>query len=329
MIGRREFIAGLGSAAGWPLAARAQQTAPKVRQIGVLTNLAADDPETLSRIGAFLQRLQELGWTDGRNVRIEYRWSAGDPGRNAKFATELVGLAPDAIVATGVPSLDPLMRATRTVPIVFVQVTDPVGAGVVESLARPGGNVTGFTNAEYGMSGKWLELLKVIAPGVRRVAVLRDTTAAGIGMFAAIQTVAPSLGVVLRPLGMANLSEIERMVATFAREPNGALIVTAGGLSIIHRDPIIALAARHRLPATYGLRPFITAGGLLSYGANTIEPYRGAAGYVDRILKGEKPGDLPVQTPNKFELVINLKTAKALGLTIPETLLATADEVIQ
>jgi ABC-type uncharacterized transport system substrate-binding protein len=327
---RREFITLLGGVAtAWPLAARAQQTAAKVRRIGVLTNLASDDPESLSRIGAFLQGLQELGWTDGRNVRIDYRWGVGDPARNAKYAAELVALAPDVILATGAPTVEPLMRATRTVPIVFVQMTDPVGGGAVESLARPGGNATGFTNAEYGMSGKWLELLKEIAPGVKRAAVLRDINPTGIGQFAAIQAVAPSLGVALRPLGAGNVGEIERMVAAFAREPNGALIVTPSGLSIVHRDPIIALAARHRLPAIYGLRAFVTDGGLISYGANAIEPYRGAVGYVDRILKGEKPGDLPVQAPNKFELVINLKTAKALGLEVPPTLLARADEVIE
>jgi putative ABC transport system substrate-binding protein len=262
-------------------------------------------------------------------VRIDYRWSAGDPERNTKYVAELVTLAPDAILATGLPILEPSMRATRTVPIVFVQVADPVGAGVVESLARPGGNATGFTNAEYSMSGKWVELLKAIAPRVRRAAVLRETGPGGIAMFAAIQTVASSLSVVVRPIGVSNLGEIERMVAAFAREPNGALIVTPSALSIVQREPIVALAARHRLPAIYGLRAFISAGGLISYGADTIEPYRGAAGYIDRILKGEKAGDLPVQAPNKFELVINLKTAKALGLTIPETLLATADEVIQ
>ena len=327
---RREFITLLGgAAAAWPLAARAQQPAAKVRRIGVLTNLASDDPESLSRIGAFLQGLQELGWTDGRNVRLEYRWGAGDADRNARYAAELVALAPAVILATGSPTVEPLIRATRTVPIVFVQMTDPVGAGVVESLARPGGNATGFTNAEYGMSGKWLELLKEIAPGVRRAGVLRDTNVTGIGMLAAIQAVAPSLGVELSPLGAHTVGEIERTVAAFARGSNGALIVTPSGLAIVHRDLIITLAARHRLPAIYGLRAFVTAGGLISYGADAIEPYRGAAGYVDRILKGEKPADLPVQAPTRYETVVNLKTAKALGLTIPETLLATADEVIQ
>ena len=328
-IRRRELIAALGAAAAWPLAARAQQPAAKLPRIGVLTNLASDDPESLSRIGAFLQRLQELGWTDGRNVRIDYRWGAGDPDRNAKYAAELVALAPAVILATGSPTVEPLMRVSRTVPIVFVQVTDPVGAGVVESLARPGGNATGFTNAEYGMSAKWLELLKEIAPGVRRAAVLRDTTTAGIGQLAAIQAMAPSLGVELSPLSARNVGEIERTIAAFARGSNGALIVTPSGPAIVHRDLIITLAARHRLPAVYGLRAFVTAGGLISYGADAIEPYRGAAGYVDRILKGEKPADLPVQAPTKFELVINLKTAKALGLTVPDKLLSLADEVIE
>ena len=325
---RREFIAGLGSAAVCPVVARAQQ-GDRVRRIGVVMPFGENDPEGKLRYSAFTQVLAGLGWTDGRNVRIDYRWSAGDPERNTKYVAELVTLAPDAILATGLPILEPLMRATRTVPIVFVQVADPVGAGVVESLARPGGNATGFTNAEYSMSGKWVELLKAIAPRVQRAAVLRETGPGGIAMFAAIQTVAPSSSVVVRPIGVGSLGEIERMVAAFAREPNGALIVTPSALSIVHREPIVALAARHRLPAIYGLRAFISAGGLISYGADSIEPYRGAAGYIDRILKGEKAGDLPVQAPNKFELVINLKTAKTLGLTIPETLLATADEVIQ
>ena len=328
MIKRREFITLLGGAAASPFAARAQQPTAKPR-IGVLTNLGSDDPDSLSRIGAFLQGLQELGWTDGRNVRIDYRWSAGDPERNARYAAELVALAPAVILATGLPSVEPLMRVTRTVPIVFVQMTDPVGAGVVESLARPGGNVTGFTNLEFGMGGKWLELLKEIAPGVRRVGILRDTNASGIGLLAAIQGVAPTFQIGLNPLGARTLSEIERAVMAFARGPDGALIVLPSGLTLVHRDSIIALVARHRLPTVYGLRPFVTSGGLISYGADTIEPYRGAAGYVDRILKGEKSADLPVQAPNKYELVINLKTAKALGLEMPPTVLARADEVIE
>jgi putative tryptophan/tyrosine transport system substrate-binding protein len=324
---RRAFISLIGGAvAAWPVAARGEQ---RMRRIGVLNTLTVEDAAANARYGAFLQGLQQAGWSIGRNVQVETRWAAGDADRLRTYSAELVALAPDVILATGSPTVEPLMRATRTVPIVFVQMTDPVGGGAVESLARPGGNATGFTNAEYGMSGKWLELLKEIAPGVKRAAVLRDTNPTGIGQFAAIQAVAPSLGVALRPLGAGNLGEIERMIAAFAREPNGALIVTPSGLSIVHRDPIIALAARHRLPAIYGLRAFVTDGGLISYGANAIEPYRGAAGYVDRILKGEKPGDLPVQAPNKFELVINLKTAKALGLEVPPTLLARADEVIE
>ena len=326
---RREFIAGLGGAAAWPLAARAQQPPARVRRIAVLTNLASDDPESLTRIGAFLQGLQELGWTDGRNVRIDYRWSAGDPEGNAKYAAELIALAPAVILATGLPTVEPLMRATRTVPIVFVQVPDPVGAGVVESLARPGGNATGFTNLEYGLSAKWLELLKEIAPGVRRAGFLRDTTATGMALLGALQSVASFFRVELTPLNARSVGEIEGAITAFARGSNGGLIVMPTGLAIGHRDLVIALAARHRLPAVYALRPFVTTGGLISYGPDSIEPYRGAASYVDRILKGEKPADLPVQNPTKYELVINLKTVKALGLEIPPTLLARADEVIE
>jgi putative ABC transport system substrate-binding protein len=295
----------------------------------VLTNLASDDPDSLTRIGAFLQSLQELGWTDGRNVRIDYRWSAGDQERNTKYAAELIALAPAVILATGLPAVEPLMRASRTVPIVFVQVPDPVGAGVVENLAQPGGNATGFTTLEYGQSAKWLELLKGIAPLVRRAGFLRDTNASGMAMLGALQSVAPSLGVELTPLNARTVGEIERTITAFARGSNGGLIVMPTGLAVVHRDLIIALATRYRLPAIYAFRLFVPAGGLISYGPDSIEPYRGAAGYVHRILKGEKPADLPVQAPTKYEMVINLKTAKALGLTIPETLLATADEVIQ
>jgi putative ABC transport system substrate-binding protein len=326
MIRRREFIAGLGGAAAFPALVRAQQP---IRRIGVLTNLASDDPDSLTRIGAFLQGLQELGWTDGRNVRIDYRWSAGDPERNTKYAAELIALAPAVILATGLPAVEPLIRASRTVPIVFVQVPDPVGAGVVESLAQPGGNATGFTNLEYGQSAKWLELLKGIAPVVRRAGFLRDTNATGMALLGALQTAAPSFGVELTALNARTVGEIERTITGFARGSNGGLIVMPTGLAIVHRDLVIALAARHRLPAIYPFRLFVTAGGLISYGPDSIEAYRRAAGYVDRILKGEKPADLPVQAPTKFEFVINLKTAKTLGLTIPETLLATADEVIQ
>ena len=327
---RRGFITLLGGAAvAWPLAAHAQQ-AGGMRRIAVMTNLASDDPEEQARNAAFLQELQQLGWTVGRNVRIDYRWGAGDADRNRRNAAELVALAPDVIVATGSPTLEPLLQTTRTVPIVFVQVVDPVGAGFVESLARPGGSTTGFTNFEYGTSAKWLELLKEMAPGMRTAAVLRDSaSAAGIGQLAAIQAVAPSLGVELRPFGVREVGEIERTVTAFARSPNGGLIVTPSGLSIVHHKSIIALAARYRLPAAYGMRLFVADGGLISYGPDSIDPYRRAAGYVDRILKGEKPAELPVQGPTKYELVINMKTAKALGLDVPPSLLARADEVIE
>jgi putative tryptophan/tyrosine transport system substrate-binding protein len=312
---RREFITLLGgAAAAWPLAARAQQP-ERMRRIGVLMSLTADDPEGQVRLTAFLQGLQQLGWTDGRNVRIDTRWGAGDADRSRGYAAELVALAPDVILASGTSTMGPLLRATRTVPIVFTQVTDPVGAGFVDSLARPGGNATGFTLSEYGSSGKWLELLKEIAPRVTRAAVLRDPDmAAGSGQLGAIQSVAPSFGVELSPVNVRDAPEIERAVAAFARGSNGGLIVSASGLAIVHRDLIITLAARHRLPAVYFARYFVTGGGLISYGSDNIDPHRRAAGYVDRILKGERPTDLPVQAPTKYELVINLKTAKALGL---------------
>jgi putative ABC transport system substrate-binding protein len=330
VIGRRQFISALGGAAAtWPLAARAQQ-GESMRRIGVLTNLATGDPEDQTRNAAFLQGLQQLGWTVGRNVRIDYRWGAGDADRNRRNVTELAALAPDVILVTGTPVLGPLLQATRTIPIVFMQVPDPVGAGYVESLSRPGGNATGFSTIDYGTSGKWLELLKEIAPNMTRVAVLRDdTSSAGIGQWAGIQARASSLGVDLRPVGMSDITKVERTIDAFARDPNGGLIVTESGPAIVHREQIIALAAHNRLPAVYGQRFFVTGGGLISYGHDTIEPYRRAAGYVDRILKGEKPADLPVQAPTKYQLVINLKTAKALGLTIPPTLLARADEVIE
>ncbi len=327
---RREFLALIGgAAAAWPLAARGQQ-GERVRRIGVLMSLAADDPESQARHAAFLQGLQEWGWTAGRNVQIDYRFAAGDAERIRKSAAELVALAPDVILATGSPVTAALLQATRTVPIVFAQVPDPVANGFVASLAQPGGNATGFTIYEYGTSAKWLELLKEIAPQVTRAAVLRDPAiASGIGQLAAIQGVAPALGVELRPVGVRDAAEIERAVTAFARDPNGGLIVLASPLSIVQRDLIIALAARYRLPAVYSLRFFIASGGLISYGPDSIEPYRRAASYVDRILKGEKPADLPVQAPTKYELVINLKTAKALGLDVPASLLATADEVIE
>ena len=327
---RREFLALIGgAAAAWPLAARGQQ-GERVRRIGVLMSLAADDPESQARHAAFLQGLQEWGWTAGRNVQIDYRFAAGDAERIRESAAELVALAPDVILATGSPVTAALLQATRTVPIVFAQVPDPVASGFVASLAQPGGNATGFTIYEYGTSAKWLELLKEIAPQVTRAAVLRDPAiASGIGQLAAIQGVAPALGVELRPVGVRDAAEIERAVTAFARDPNGGLIVLASPLSIVQRDLIIALVARYRLPAVYSLRFFIASGGLISYGPDSIEPYRRAASYVDRILKGEKPADLPVQAPTKYELVINLKTAKALGLDVPASLLATADEVIE
>ena len=327
---RREFITLLGGAtAAWPLAARAQQR-EKMRRVGVLMNLAADDPEGLVRVTAFAQGLQELGWRDGRDVRIDYRWAAADATNFHRHAQELLTLAPDVIIASATPSVVALQQATHTVPIVFVSVTDPVGAGLVERLAHPGGNTTGFSIFEYSISGKWLELLKEIAPRVRRAAVIRDhLLTSGTAQFGAIQSVAPSLGAELSPVGARGADEIERGLSTFAREPNGGVIVTASPLAAVHRNLIITLAAQHQLPAVYPFRYFATSGGLISYGPDIADQYRRAAGYVDRILKGEKPADLPVQAPKKYELVINLKTAKALGLTVPPELLATADEVIE
>ena len=301
-----------------------------MRRVGVLMNLAADDAEGRARLAAFLQGLQEAGWTVDRNVRIDLRRGAGDADHFRKQAAELVALAPDVILASGIPVVVALLQATRSVPIVFAQVVDPVGAGLVATLARPGGNATGFTIFEYALGGKWVELLKEITPGVARVAVLRDVAStSGIGQLGAIQSVASSFGMELTPVGLSDVGEIERGVTAFARASNGGLIVTPVTLAIVHRDLIITLAARHRLPAVYGLRPFVTAGGLISYGPDSIEPFRLAAVYVDRILKGEKPADLPVQAPTKLRLVINLKTAKTLGLTMPPSLLARADEVIE
>jgi ABC-type uncharacterized transport system substrate-binding protein len=327
-IERRKFLATLGGAAAWPLAARAQQ-GDRVRRIGVLTNLAADDPEGQVRITAFAQALAQLGWTVGQSLRIEHRWAAGDAERLRRYAAELIALAPDVVLATSNIAVAPLLQATRTVPIVFVQVVDPVGGGFIDSLARPGGNATGFILFEYSLSGKWLELLKEVAPHVSRVAVIRDATRGpGIGQFAVIQAVAPSLGVELRPINASDRGEIERAVAAFAGSSNGGLIVTSGGTAA-NRHLIVPLAARHRLPAVYPLRYFVTDGGLISYGPDTIDQFRRAASYVDRILKGEKPTDLPVQAPTKYETILNLKTAKALGLEVPPTLLARADEVIE
>jgi putative ABC transport system substrate-binding protein len=325
---RRDFItviAGLGAV--WPLTltARAQQP-QRMRRIGVIIPGTADDAEYQARMAAFLQELQQLGWSDGRNVRIDSRWAAGDANLFRKYATELVAFEPDVILASGSTSLGLLLQTTRAVPIVFATILDPVGAGFVESLARPGGNATGFIAFEYGLSGKWLELLKQIAPNLTRVAVLRDpAVAAGIGQFAAIQSVAPSLGVELRPIDVREANEIERAVTMFARSANAGLIVTAASGSAIHADLIVSLAARHKLPAVY----FVTGGGLISYGPDRVDQYRRAAAYVDRILKGEKPADMPVQAPTKFELVINLKTAKALGIAVPPALLAQANEVIE
>jgi putative tryptophan/tyrosine transport system substrate-binding protein len=325
---RREFITLLGAAAAtWPLAARAQQS-ERMRRIGVLLPAAADDPQWQARVGAFLQGLALLGWTIGRNVRIDTRWATANTAEIGKHAAELVALAPDVILASGT-SVGPLLQATRTVPIVFPNVVDPVGAGFVDSLARPGGNATAFISFEYSLSGKWLELLKQIAPGVTRVAVLRDSASSGTGQFGVIQAVAPSLRVEVNPVNVRDAGEIEHAVAAFARSPNGGLIVTAGAWAALHRDLIVTLAARHKLPAVYYERFFVAAGGLISYGPDYIDQYRQAAGYVDRILKGEKPADLPVQAPTKYELVVNLKAAKALALEIPSSVLARADEVIE
>jgi putative tryptophan/tyrosine transport system substrate-binding protein len=325
---RRQFITLLGGAVGWPLAARAQQ-ADRIRRIGVLVPQDQDSPVAQARVAALLQELRQLGWT-GRNARIDIHWAGTDVENIRKHAAELATLAPDVILANGSVVVAPLLQLTRTVPIVFVVVPDPVGAGFVDSLARPGGNATGFVQFEYGLSGKWLELLKELAPRVTRAAVLRDAAIpAGTGQFGAIQSVAPSVGVEVSPVNVRDAGEIERAVAAFARADNGGLIVTGSALAQLHRNLIIALATRHKLPAVYFERFFVTVGGLISYGPDLVDQYRRAATYVDRILKGEKPADLPVQAPTTYELVINLKTAKALGLDVPLTLLARADEVIE
>ena len=325
---RREFIALLGGAAAWPLAARGQEP-ERMRRIGVLMNFAADDPEGQSRLAAFLQGLQEFGWAVGRNLRIDTRWHGGDADRYDQYAAELLALAPDVVLASASPAMMALQRAARTGPIVFVAVADPVGAGFVDSLARPGGNITGFTQFEYGVSAKWLELLKEIAPRITRVAVLRNPAiASGSGQLGALQAVSSSFGVELRPVDVRNPAEMERALASFVRGTQDGLIATGGGIAL-RRKFIIDFAARHRLPAVYPYRYFVTDGGLISYGPDLANQCREAASYVDRILKGEKPSDLPVQTSTKYRLVINLRTAKALGLEIPPTLLARADEVIE
>jgi putative tryptophan/tyrosine transport system substrate-binding protein len=329
-VRRREFITLLGgAAAAWPLAARAQPS-ERMRRIGVLLAANPDDVEFQSWVGVFLQTLALSGWTIGRNVRIDIRWAGAHATEIHRHAVELAELAPDVILAHGASTVGPLLRATRTVPIVFAIASDPVGAGFVDSLARPGGNATGFMSTEYSMAGKWLELLKEIAPGVTRAAVLRDATqGSGTSQFAAVQAVAPSLRVQVDPVNMRDAGEIERALAGFARSPNGGLIVTAGPAATRHRNLIIALAARHKFPTVYYERFFVAGGGLISYGTDFVEHYRRAAGYVDRILKGEKPADLPIQAPTTYKLTINLKTAKALGLEVPPMLLARADEVIE
>ena len=326
---RRQFITLLGGAAAWPLAARAQQPGP-MRRIGLLLPASADNPAYQIWVGAFLQALAQSGWVIGRNLRIETRWATPNAAEIHRYATDLVALAPDAILAHGAATVSPLLQLTHTIPIVFTVVADPVGAGIVDSLSRPGGNATGFMNFEYSISGKWLELLKEIAPNVTRVAVLRDpTNPAGLGQFGVIQALASSLKIEVSPINVRDVGEIERAIAAFARTPNGGLIMTSSASVSTKYEVIIKLAARHKLPATYIERFFVTAGGLISYGPDFIHLYRNAAGYVDRILRGEKPADLSVQAPTKFETVLNLKTAKVLGLTVPPTLLAIADEVIE
>jgi putative ABC transport system substrate-binding protein len=327
---RRDFIAALGGAAfAWPVAAGAQQR-ERMRRVGVLTPFPADDAEGQARLTAFAQALQQAGWTLGQNLRLDYRWGDGKAETMRKYAAELTALAPDVILANSSAAVSALLQATRTVPIVFAAVADPVGAGYVESLARPGGNATGFTALEYAFAGKWLELMKEVAPRITRLAVLRDSAiAAGPGQFGVLQAFAPSLGLELRPVDLRDASEIERSINAFAQGGNGGLIVTGSPAATAHRDLIVALAARNRLPAVYYAPFYCAAGGLICYGVDFLDQFRRAASYVDRILKGEKPADLPVQAPTKYELVVNLKTAKTLGLTVPDTLLARADEVIE
>jgi putative ABC transport system substrate-binding protein len=326
---RRDFVRLLGGTAAWPLVARAQQR-DRMRLIGMVSPLSSEDPENQLRVAAFLQAMADLGWKDGRDVRIEYRWGPGGSELNRKNAADMVALAPDVILAAGSPVLDALLQATRSVPVVFVQVSDPVGAGYVDSLSRPGSNATGFAASDYITAGKWLELLKEVAPNVKRVALLRDAnSASGMGQWGASAAFAETIDLDLQPVNTAAATEIERAIEHFATDADCGMVVTNTGPSVVHRDLIIALAARHRLPAIYPQRVFAVAGGLISYGNNAIDPYRRAAGYVDRILKGTKPSELPVQQPTKYELVINLRTAKAIGLAIPSSLLARADEVIE
>ncbi|HJQ56402.1 MAG TPA: ABC transporter substrate-binding protein [Vineibacter sp.] len=329
MMRRALIVSLVGAAANGPRAVLAQQ-GERIRRIGILIAVSADDAETQANLAAFLQQLRQLGWTDGRNVRIDTRWGGGDAERVRKHAAEMAALAPDVVLAPGGVTLTPLLQATQAVPIVFANVADPVGGGLVESLARPGGNVTGFTTFEFSVSAKWLELLKEVAPGITRAAVLRDSTlASGIGQYGAIQSMGPSLGVEVSPINLRDAGEIERAVVAFSRAAKGGLIVTGSAPSLIHRDLIISLAAQHKLPAVYSRRVFVTGGGMISYGPDYLDQFRRAAGYVDRILRGAKPADLPVQAPTKYELVVNLRTAKALGLTLPPAVLARADEVIE
>jgi putative ABC transport system substrate-binding protein len=328
-VRRRTFIAALGGAAEWPLAAWAQQPAP-MRRIGVFMPLSADDPEAQARKTAFLQALQALGWTVGRNLQLDYRWGEGNTERYRAYASELAAFGPEVVLAVGTSTVSALQRASRTVPVVFVNVIDPVGGGLVASLARPGGNATGFTSTEFGFGAKWLEVLKEIAPGLTRVAVMRDRSIPSqMGILGSIQSVAAPRGVELRPIDLHETAEMENAVAAFAKEPDGGLIVPSGAAGLSLRERIVALAARYRLPAIYAYRIHVASGGLISYGIDGIDQFRRAAGYVDRILRGEKSADLPVQGPTKFELAINLKTAKMLGLNVPQSLLARADEVIE
>jgi len=326
---RRAFIAGVGSTAAWPVVARGQEP-NRIRRVGVLMVAAAGDPEMNRRLAAFQGELTRLGWVDGRNIKFEMRWGAGDPNSIQAAANDLASLAPDLIIANGSSAMDAMQRATRTVPILFVVVPDPVGAGYADSLAHPGGNATGFAQYEYGIGAKWLELLKEVAPDVKRVGILRDPAiTSGPGQFGAIQSVAPSFGMEVTPLNVRDATEIQRVIVTFSRRENGGLILTGSALAVVHRNLIIELAAKYKLPSVYFADYMVRDGGLASYGPDLVDQYRQAAGYADRILKGEKPGDLPVQAPTKYELAINLKTAKALGLEVPPTLLARADDVLE